>query len=195
MKKIIFILNLFLFVALLSGCANRQASESGKSQVNQVNKQSSLVDKMTLCSDLCVNKIQSLCADKINQSREKEGLNIGGVFEVASCQLICEADWDETVIGCVSNSVECSQITNTSPFCVETEVQPKNESFCLSACEKYAKCAGFNQDVTKEEVDEVYKSCAEICKSWSLSVTNCINASSVNTPEDCAQISKCSSDL
>ena len=192
MKKILLFFSLFFLILILSSCAKNPSAT--QNQNNQQNSNDDYqADQATICLDMCINKIPDLCQDEISDGNFSEE----SLFDEASCQLSCEADWDDATIGCVSEAIECAQIMDDSPYCVEIDTDDSqstdinNDQGCPSACQKYKKCAGYGDDVTSADMEDAYNSCMEICGAWKEGTTKCINEQPINNPADCAHMSAC----
>jgi hypothetical protein len=62
---------------------------------------------------------------------------------------------------------------------------------CDKACENYALCASYGDDVTAQDVDDAYATCMEECTGWSQENIGCMAKVIVRNPQDCAGVSMC----
>ena len=190
MQKTFFSSVLCLFV--LSAC-----SQSPEIPAIQPEMENTQADQATQCSYLCGRKIPEICENEIETAKTEGTFSEESVFEEISCQLMCEAEWTEKTIGCVSNADDCAQIMDSSPYCLENAEDdsekelPPVEAGCPSACEKYKKCASYGDDVTQTDLEDAYISCMEVCATWNKSVSDCINQCPINTPADCGPMTAC----
>ncbi|MGD9948982.1 MAG: hypothetical protein AB7U29_10945 [Desulfobulbus sp.] len=154
-------------------------------------------DQAIVCLGMC-SDIRKLCAEEI-ASGNVAGRDLkDGILDEASCQLMCEADWDTKTFDCVSAADTCSQFFDESPYCVETEeeAQPAKpsaatEKSCSTACKNYAKCAGYGDDVTAQDQVYAYESCMKICPVWTTHTRTCIATTAIRSASDCAAQTMC----
>lgn len=192
MRKFYFLF-LLLAVSFLSGCG-------GKTAVAPADPNDNILPEDTAieCEALCADNIQSLCREEI-ESAIADGANLeNSILDESYCQLACEAEWNESTFDCVDGADDCAQFINTSPYCLETEIddeeallnnpQPGN---CDKACRNYAKCAAYGDDVRQADLDAAYESCNEICAAWTDKTRDCVANTSINKASDCAAQSAC----
>lgn len=198
MKKKIFIV-LLLSLLILSGCAkSNTGSNSGNMNVDQNNELEQEPDMATICSGLCGRTIQDLCQDEIADYKASGQSMDGAIIDEASCQLMCEAEWTVDTIECVSAADTCAQFLNSSPYCIETEVddeevsnQPALPGNCDKACKNYAKCAGYGDGVTAADQQAAYESCLTICSSWDDKTRDCVSNTAIGQAADCVYQTAC----
>ena len=147
---------------------------------------------MGICSD-----IQKLCAEDIAEGNVAGHDLKDGILDETSCLLMCEADWTDTIMDCVSQADSCAQFFDEAPYCVETEeedepaVPATTGKGCDAACKKYAKCAGYGDGVGPKDMADAYKSCMQICPAWTQATQQCIASTLINSPADCAAQTMC----
>jgi hypothetical protein len=192
MKKISFfaaILGLFFFAA---GCG---VTNQPNTTDHNTAAESQPADTATICASLCQNTIPQLCQDDIETQKTEGTFNEEGIFDEASCQLICEADWGEQTMGCVSDAVECAQLSHAAPYCTDISEEPAEvdaiSTGCDGACEKYKKCAGYGDDATAEDMEYAYQSCVISCAHWTPEAISCINSHAINSAMDCSYLTAC----
>ena len=147
---------------------------------------------MGMCSD-----IQKLCAEDI-----ADGYTAGrdlkdGILDETSCLLMCEADWTDTTLDCVSKADSCSQFFDVQPYCVETEEE--NESStpavggkgCIAACKNYVKCASYGEGIGPQDKIDAYNTCMQVCPTWTVVTQNCIASTAIRNPADCMAQTAC----
>lgn len=62
---------------------------------------------------------------------------------------------------------------------------------CDKACDNYALCAGYGDDMTAQDVDDAFASCMEECAGWEKTNIDCMAKVIVRNPEDCGPVSLC----
>jgi len=193
MKKIYLPLILAALI-MLSGCGQKQTATNPTPDPGQNTEQ----DNHSLaCSYLCELKIPDLCADYMAEQTE-QGFNFENtIFEDATCQLMCEAEWDETTIGCMSFADECAQISNDAPHCIDddtegdTAADPNMPGACAKACNNYTKCVSYGEDITPQDINDAFDSCMQICSTWDKSARDCVTNTAIKSPGDCAAQTAC----
>lgn len=195
MKKIFLAGFLSLAIILISGCApqakNNQPDNGGGGNENGP-------DQTALeCAGMCEH-ISKICEEEINETKKLGYSMEESVYDEASCQLFCEADWDDNVKDCVSGADDCIQIVSSEPYCVDTEEEGEiiifNDNLdksCDLACRKYAKCASYGDDITAQNIQEAYITCVDECQHWSDTTKKCINKQPINQPADCLPMTIC----
>ena len=188
MKKFLFI---FILTGLiLNGCTKAPSN-------NPINDEPQAADKATICASICDHKIPILCADELNDLSSLDANLDGSLMDPASCQLICESEWNENTLGCAADAEDCNQFMDQSPYCLETDKEdlnmenPEGDKYCSSACKKYGDCVMYADDATQEDRQYAIESCMEICPSWSEDTKNCVNKNKIRNSMDCANLSMC----
>lgn len=67
----------------------------------------------------------------------------------------------------------------------------KTENTCDKACENYALCASYGDDVTPADVDDAYATCMEECAKWESENISCMAKATVHNPQDCLAVTMC----
>lgn len=186
---------ILLTLITLTGCGQKPNITNPETSSEQTVEK---FDPTLACSYLCDRKIPELCSDYISEQADLE-LNLDGtIFESLSCQLSCEADWDEVTIGCLSFADDCAQISNNEPHCIDDSLEPNEEqndpsikTGCPKVCENYALCASFGDDVTPQDIDDAFASCMEECGNWSKQSRDCIANNPIYVPSDCTEQTAC----
>lgn len=192
-KKLIFLG--FLMTFALSACGQTNVTPSTSD--NGGSGSTGEPDMSTVCAGMC-DSIQRTCADDIANG-DLAGRNMAdGILDETSCLLMCEADWDDTVLNCVSAADDCSQFMDSAPYCMETEddneeadENPTTANSCDAACNQYSKCAAYTEGVGQKDIDDAYDSCLQICGTWTDSTRQCIASTAINDVSDCAAQTAC----
>src|SRR3989339_268510 len=160
-KSIIF---LFLCAAALSGCAAKNPGISTPAPSAPAFEST----QAQICGTMCERIIPELCKTEIEDYTVSGQSLDESIMDPLSCQLMCEAEWDEKTIGCVTDADECAQFFSSAPYCMETAeegepaaVDKKTAGSCDEACRNYATCASYGDDVTLADLDDAYASCLE----------------------------------
>lgn len=205
MKKILFLIGITSI--MFAGCMNSPQNVNTNIQTqpkqtqNQDNQENvdQLPDKSVICGWVCYN-IQKICKEDIeNWTTVGQDLETW-VLEEASCQLLCEASWDEKTIGCVSDADNCAQISDSEPYCIDDEKEEveaatppdsKLENNCVNACNNYVNCVAYWDDVTQEDKDNAFDSCMQMCPSWTENARKCVVNTTINNANDCGTQTRC----
>jgi hypothetical protein len=194
MKKIFFLLSLS-FTILLAGCGNEKKI-SGNSPASEIDNWQP--DQGLICSHLCGRKIPEMCENEIEELTTNEIDPNGLILDDASCQLMCEADWSEATIACVSEADECAQLSSNDPYCIDDTQDPSEADIndplpgnCVKACENYTHCAAYGDDVTLQDLDDAFVSCLEFCSTLDGQSRNCLASTIIRKPNDCAAQTAC----
>ncbi|MDD3302905.1 MAG: hypothetical protein PHN31_05065 [Candidatus Gracilibacteria bacterium] len=155
---------------------------------------SSEPDKVTVCSDICQNKVQNLCQEEIASNKTVGTSMENSILDEANCQLMCEADFDESIYDCFLGADSCSQFLDKAPYCLETEgdeIEIKDGNGCETACNNYSKCTRYTQGTTQEDWQDAKESCMQICPSWSSETKKCVASTEINSVIDCSAQTQC----
>ncbi|MGE4560857.1 MAG: hypothetical protein AB7E77_11705 [Desulfobulbus sp.] len=180
------ILALFLFLAMTAPCTHATAAPDDKDTPSQ----------SAVCLGMC-GDIQKLCAEDIAEGNVAGRDLKDGILDEASCLLMCEADWDDKTLNCVSAADSCSQFLDEAPYCIETEEknEPTKPSVagkgCAAACKNYAKCTGYGENVTPRDQAHAYDSCMQVCPTWTPATQKCIASTPIHSAADCAAQTMC----
>lgn len=195
MKKLPF-LSVLIALLLLAGCGPKPAALNPETapQPNQ-EQDGEEFDPALACSYLCERKIPELCEDYIAE-QSALGLNLDEtIYEESSCQLSCEAEWDEATIACVTDADECAQLSNDAPNCIDDSEEdgetPPRPGNCVRACENYTVCVSYGDDISPADIHDAFASCMEVCGTWEKSAIDCLANTSIIRPGDCAAQTAC----
>lgn len=153
-------------------------------------------DEGAVCVGMC-DSIQKLCAEDIAEGNVAGHDLKDGILDEASCLLMCEAEWTDKTFNCVSGADSCAQFFDEAPYCAETEERGEPatpataDKGCAAACRNYAKCAGYGEDIGPQDQAYAYKSCMQVCPSWTIATQNCIASTAIHSPADCAAQTMC----
>lgn len=70
-------------------------------------------------------------------------------------------------------------------------VSEKQANTCDKACENYALCASYGDDVTAQDVDDAYATCMEECMGWEQENITCMAKAVIRQPGDCLTVTMC----
>lgn len=195
MKKTLIILS--LSALLLSACSVNNKTVKNPVTIPETDTEYKATQSQ-ICSSLCERQIQTLCQSEIEDFQSAGQSLDGSIMEEASCQLMCEADWDESIFACISDADECAQLSNEAPYCMETEANDDEESQedvlpgnCNRACQNYKKCASYGDDISASDLQDAYNSCNELCRVWDNKTRDCVAQTVINAPIDCAKQTAC----
>lgn len=120
------------------------------------------------------------------------------VLEETSCQLLCEASWDEKTIGCISDADICAQISENEPYCTDDSEEPEEENNdeklankCVNACNNYVDCVEYWDWISQQDKDDAFDSCMQICPKWSESARKCVVDAKIRNWNDCLTQTRC----
>jgi hypothetical protein len=191
MKKIFTYLFLTA-VLLLSGC-QRTPSAPSPAPASEIGKDGQ-ADQVSICLSLCEYRIQNLCRDAIEEYQAAGASLEETIMDEASCQLMCEAEWTEDTIACVTDADDCAQLSDSEPYCTElneNEEKSVPDAGCSAACRKYGDCVRYGDDISETDVQDAYATCMEVCASAPSKVVGCINSHPISKPSDCMLQSAC----
>jgi hypothetical protein len=199
MKKTFTILTLVSLLALAGCVPTGNIVPAGNSTSNQPPQDEAGPDMATICSGLCGRTIQDLCRDEIEDMKASGQSLDDSIMDEITCQFMCEAEWTDDTIECVSAADDCGQLLNASPYCMETEVkdgdaEAANQPLpgnCDRACRNYAKCTSYGDDITAADQEDAYHSCLQVCATWTDTQRNCMTNTKIDAPIDCAAQTAC----
>jgi len=190
---------MLLSLLILTGCVSGNNFKSaGNTNINQ-QPDGEEPDMATICSGLCGRTVQDLCKDEIEDMKASGQSLDDSIMDEITCQLMCEAEWTDDTIQCVSAADDCGQLLNESPYCMETEAQDGDEEAanqplpgnCDRACRNYAKCTGYGDDISPADQEDAYRTCLQVCPTWTDTQRNCVTNTKIDAPADCLAQTAC----
>lgn len=191
-KSIIF---LALCAAALSGCAAKNPSVSTPAAPSAPAFEPT---QAQICGTMCERIIPELCKSEIEDYTASGQSLDESIMEPLSCQLMCEAEWDEKTVACVTDADECAQLSSSAPYCDDmaedddsAAVDKKTAVSCDKACRNYVVCASYGDNISQADLNDAYASCLEICGTWTAEQRSCMSRTAINRPSDCAAQTAC----